>query len=110
MTKIALALIVAATLQAGPHRAILAAAEEPAAAQDHAHAGIDHGGMPPARFESPTNYRTLNIDISDTGIEPATVFIPAGQDSADAAKPRFQRTPLQGGGPRSRRSCVGITG
>ena len=79
MTKIALALIVAATLQAGPHRAILAAAQEPAAAQDHAHAGIDHGGMPPARFESPTNYRTLNIDISDAGIEPATVFIPAGQ-------------------------------
>ena len=79
MTKIALALIFAALLQSGPYGAVLEAAQEPAAAQAHAHAGIDHGGMPPARFEGPTDYRTLNIDISDTGIEPATVFIPAGQ-------------------------------
>jgi len=77
MTRIALALIVAATLLPGPHRTMVEAAQEPAAADVHAHAGLDHGAMQAAPSANSTDYLTLNIDVSDSGIEPAVVFIPA---------------------------------
>jgi cytochrome c-type biogenesis protein len=82
VTRTAPTSIVAAVLCVVLYTASLAASQVPAAAGDaDMHAGMDHGAMQPAagRPEGSTDYLTLNVDISDTGINPSAVFVPAGR-------------------------------
>jgi cytochrome c-type biogenesis protein len=46
-----------------------------AAAQVHVHDAADHG----APASAPAEYLTLNVAVSDTGIEPSVLFVPAGR-------------------------------
>ena len=46
-----------------------------AAAQVHVHDAADHG----ASGGTPVEYLTLNVAVSDTGIEPSVLFVPAGR-------------------------------
>lgn len=78
MRGMAITLFVAAVLGVG-HEANLEAQSPAAAGEVHEHAGMDHGAMPPAPAENSTGYLTLNIEISDSGIQPPVVFIPAGR-------------------------------
>jgi len=59
----------------------LAAAQLPTdPGQVHVHDGMDHGAMqhtPPS--EGASDYLTVNVEIADGAIRPASVFIPAGR-------------------------------
>jgi cytochrome c-type biogenesis protein len=59
--------------------ALFVAAAAPAAAQVHDHAVVDHSAVPTAPSPGPADYLTLNVEVSDAGIDPAAVFIPAGR-------------------------------
>jgi cytochrome c-type biogenesis protein len=50
----------------------------PAAAQVHVHEAVDHGARA-LPSDGAQDYLTLNVVVSDTGIEPATLFVPAGR-------------------------------
>ena len=39
----------------------------------------DHGGAHAAPAEGSAHYLTVNVSLSDAGVEPSTVFVPAGQ-------------------------------
>jgi len=96
MTKIVLAPFVVAALAvclntAGPLRAssfvprgtrpTALAAEQQAsiAAEAQSHDAVDHGAAHEALSGSPADYFTLNVAVSDTGIEPSVLFVPAGR-------------------------------
>jgi cytochrome c-type biogenesis protein len=82
MTRTVLTAIVAAVLALFLHVAALTASQLPAAEGEvDVHAGMDHRAMQPgpARPEGSADYLTLNVDISDTGINPSAVFVPAGR-------------------------------
>ena len=81
MTTIARAACVAAVVGGFLSVAGLGAAQLPAdPGQTHVHEGMDHAArqqMPPAT-EAP-DYLTVNVEVSDGAIRPASVFIPAGR-------------------------------
>jgi cytochrome c-type biogenesis protein len=82
VTRTAPTPIVAALLGVVLHVVALTASQVPAAGGDaDAHAGMDHRAMQPApaRPQASADYLTLNVDISDTGIDPSAVFVPAGR-------------------------------
>ena len=80
MTTIARAGGLAAVVSALLYGVSLAAAQRPAdPGQVHVHDGMDHGAMQPVPpSEGATDYLTVNVEISDGAIRPASVFVPAG--------------------------------
>lgn len=80
MTNIVRAACLAAVVGALLYGVSLAAAQRPAdPAQVHVHDGMDHGAMPHVPpSEDATDYLTVNVEISDGAIRPASVFVPAG--------------------------------
>src|SRR5512145_2081062 len=59
----------------GPYAVVIGLLAMPAAAQVHVHDAVDHG-VPSG---TPVEYLTLNVAVSDTGIEPSVLFVPAGR-------------------------------
>jgi cytochrome c-type biogenesis protein len=80
MKKMVLASFVAATLAIGLQGDSVAAPQQPAGAGEvQSHQAMDHGAAHATPAGGPGDYLTLNIGISDSDIEPSTVFIPAGR-------------------------------
>jgi cytochrome c-type biogenesis protein len=62
--------------------ALLALAAYPAAgdAQDRSRHEMDHGAhVPPSPSGPSVSYLTINVSVSDEGVQPSSVFVPAGQ-------------------------------
>jgi len=55
-----------------PAAGIAVVAQEP-------HAGMDHGAHAAPRTDVDVHYFTLNVAVSNDGLEPSAVFVPAGQ-------------------------------
>src|SRR5687767_4731563 len=49
------------------------------AAQQPSHAAMDHAPAHAAPTEGSAHYLTVNVAVSNAGIQPSTVFVPAGQ-------------------------------
>jgi cytochrome c-type biogenesis protein len=77
---IRLALIAAALLAVVASRPALLAAQAPIAEGDpHTHAGMSHASEVPVPAEGSGDYLTVNIDVTDDEIRPASAFVPAGR-------------------------------
>jgi cytochrome c-type biogenesis protein len=61
-----------------PAAGIAVMAQEPHAAVDQG-AAMDHGAHAAPRPDGEVHYLTLNIAVSNDGLEPSAVFVPAGQ-------------------------------
>jgi cytochrome c-type biogenesis protein len=80
MKKMVLAPFVVAAFAIGLHGDDVAAEPQSSMASEvQSHAAMDHGAVHGTPADGPVDYLTLNIGISDSDIEPSSVFIPAGR-------------------------------
>jgi cytochrome c-type biogenesis protein len=66
----------------GPYAVVIGLLAPPAAAQVQVHDAVGHDaahGAHVASADAPVEYLTLNVVVSDEGIQPSAVFVPAGR-------------------------------
>lgn len=77
MKTVAPLLIAAITMVQGPRLL----AQQPTTQAEHVHAadGVFHDRAPAAPSAAPDRVLTINVSVTDTAIQPSTIFIPAGR-------------------------------